>query len=307
MKILIVCNPTAGHGRGAREISEIQTLCHGLGLGLETDVRTTASRGHATEIVAAANLHDYDAVVAAGGDGTVFETVTGLFRNPAGAAVPLGVMPLGTGNSFARDLGLDRKRLAEAASVIAAGATRKVDVARVRLAAEEFHYLNILGVGFPCDVAVVAERLKVLGSSAYTVGVVLRTAFLKTFNLRLELDGLALEREATFVEISNSRYTADFLMAPEARVDDGVLDVTVLGRISRRRLLQLFPTVFRGEHIHYQEVETFRARRITVSTDRPMVLSPDGELVGTTPVEISCRHRALEVFAPQLRPMSVPP
>ena len=116
-------------------------------------------------------------------------------------------------------------------------------------------------------------------------------------NSRLELDGQVIERDSTFLEISNSRYTADFLMAPSARIDDGLLDVTLLGRISRRRLLRLFPSVFRGEHIHHAEVETFRASHVTIATEHPKTLSPDGELTGSTPADVICMNRALEVFA----------
>ena len=115
-------------------------------------------------------------------------------------------------------------------------------------------------------------------------------------DLGLEVDGEAIEREATFLEISNSRFTADFLMAPEARIDDGLLDITLLGKISRRRLLRLFPTVFRGEHVRYPEVETFTARNIRITSIQPKILSPDGELLGTTPAGVTCLHRALEVF-----------
>jgi diacylglycerol kinase (ATP) len=139
--------------------------------------------------------------------------------------------------------------------------------------------------------------MKILGNGAYNLGVVYRTAFLDTFHHRLELDGRTIERDTTFVEISNSRYTADFLMAPDASVDDGLLDITLLGKISRRRLLRLFPTVFRGEHIHYDEIETFTARRITVVNEHSKALSPDGEPIGATPAEVTCLHRALEVFS----------
>lgn len=141
-----------------------------------------------------------------------------------------------------------------------------------------------------------AVRLKALGSASYTVGVVYQTAFLSTFGLELELDGEVIKREATFLEISNSRYTADFLMAPAARIDDGLLDITILGRITRRRLLKLFPTVFRGEHTRYDEVETFTARSIRIATEHPKILTPDGEIIGSTPAEVRCLHRALEVF-----------
>ena len=294
MKVLLVYNPCAGHGRARRSLTEIESLARELGLKIET--RLTDRSGHAAEIVQAADIETFDGIIAAGGDGTVFETVCGLFRNPAGPALPLGVIPVGTGNSFARDIGLRTGQARKALEIIAGGATRRVDVGRCRAGEHEYHYINILGIGFVTDVTATAARLKILGSTAYTVGVVYRTAFLDTFHLRLELDGEVIERDTTFLEISNSRYTADFLMAPNASIDDGMLDVTLLGPVSRRRLLRLFPTVFRGEHVRYDEVETFRARRITVVSEHPKTLSPDGELIGETPAKVECLHRALEVF-----------
>jgi diacylglycerol kinase (ATP) len=294
MKLLLVANPCAGHGRAGRLLAEVSDVCRDL--GLEVDTRLTERPGHATEIIEAENLAPFDGLLAAGGDGTVFEAVNGLFRNPAGPVVPFGVLPMGTGNSFSRDLGLERGRVRQALELVAGRATRKVDVGRCRTGDRVLYYLNILGLGFVSDVTATAAKFKLLGNASYTIGVVYRTAFLSTFRLELELDGDVIEREATFLEISNSRFTADFLMAPGAKIDDGLLNVTLLGKISRRRLLRLFPTVFKGEHIQYPEVETFTARSIKVVSDRPKILSPDGELIGTTPAEVTCLHRALDVF-----------
>jgi diacylglycerol kinase (ATP) len=294
MKLLLVANPCAGHGRAGRLLAEVGATCREL--GLDVDTRLTEHPGHATEIIESENLAPFDGVVATGGDGTVFEAVNGLFRNPAGPAIAFGVLPMGTGNSFSRDLGLERGQVREALELVAGGATRKVDVGQCRTGDRELYYLNILGLGFVSDVTATAAKLKLLGNASYTVGVVYRTAFLGTFGIRLELDDGVIEREATFLEISNSRYTADFLMAPEAKIDDGLLDVTLLGKISRRRLLRLFPTVFKGTHVQYPEVETFTARSIKVISDQPKILTPDGELIGSTPFEVSCLHQALEVF-----------
>jgi diacylglycerol kinase (ATP) len=294
MKLLLVANPRAGHGRGGRMLNEVQSVCRDL--GLDVDVRLTERPGHATEIIEAEDLAPFDGVVATGGDGTVFEAVNGIFRNPAGPVVPFGVLPMGTGNSFSIDLGLERGDVRGALDLIANGATRKVDVGHCRTENRDLYYLNILGLGFVSDVTATAAKLKLLGNVSYTLGVICRTAFLGTSRLELEIDGEKIQRDATFLEISNSRYTADFLMAPEARIDDGLLDVTLLGKISRRRLLRLFPTVFRGEHVQYPEVETFTARNIKVASDQPKILAPDGELVGSTPAEVTCLHQALDVF-----------
>ena len=294
MKFLLVANPNAGHGRAGRLLAEVIDICQDL--GLEVEVRLTERPGHATEIIEAENLAPFDGVIATGGDGTVFEAVNGLFRNPAGPAVPFGVIPMGTGNSFSRDLGLKRGEVREALELISGGTTRKVDVGHCRTGNRDLYYLNILGLGFVSDVTATASKLKLLGNASYTLGVIYRTAFLGTFRLELELDGGVIERETAFLEISNSRFTADFLMAPEASIDDGLLDVTLLGKISRRRLMRLFPTVFKGEHVQYPEVETFTARSIKVVSDQPKILSPDGELIGTTPAGVTCLHHALDVF-----------
>ena len=112
----------------------------------------------------------------------------------------------------------------------------------------------------------------------------------------IELDGITLERENIFVEISNTRYTSNFLMAPNAKFDDGVFDVTLLGKLNRRGLIKKLPTVFTGEHVHLDEVETFTAKQIHINTDTPKVLTPDGEVIGNTPVHIRCLHHAVEVF-----------
>ena len=112
----------------------------------------------------------------------------------------------------------------------------------------------------------------------------------------MEIDGKTIERENIFVEISNTRYTSNFLMAPDAEIDDGFLDVTLLGKMTRKRMLQCFPKIFTGEHVQFDEVETFKAKRMRVETNIPKVLTPDGELVGITPVEVECLHRAIEVF-----------
>ena len=85
-------------------------------------------------------------------------------------------------------------------------------------------------------------------------------------------------------------------MAPNAKIDDGLLDVTLVNKLTRRRLLKVFPTVFTGEHIHEPEVETFQTKKIRIETNVPKVLTPDGELMGTTPVEVECLEKDIEVF-----------
>jgi diacylglycerol kinase (ATP) len=206
------------------------------------------------------------------------------------------VLPVGTGNAFARDLGLKSGGWLDAVGLIAGGKTRKADVGRFTTQGKRMHYLNIIGLGFVADVVDFASRVKLLGNVSYTLGVLFRTISLKSYHIRIEADGKVIETEAIFTEISNTRYTSNFLMAPTARIDDGLLDLTLLKKINRRRLLQCFPLIFTGEHVNMPEVETFKARQVRITTDSPKVLTPDGELLGTTPVDIECLPRDIEVF-----------
>jgi YegS/Rv2252/BmrU family lipid kinase len=249
------------------------------------------------DLVEQADLKKYDGLAAAGGDGTLFEVINGYYRNPAKKKPPLGLIPNGTGNAFARDLDLRTFEWKKAVDIISGGKTRKVDAARFRTEGKDYYYLNILGLGFVADVGSTAKHLKVFGNNAYIMGVFHRLAALNTFNLSIELDNQKLQRECIFVEVSNTTFTGStFLMAPNAKIDDGLLDVVILNKINRRRLLKLFPTIFKGTHIHEKEVEYIQAKKIKIETDIPKILTPDGELMGSSPVEIECLHKAVEVF-----------
>ena len=294
MNVMLVYNPHAANRRAAKLLPAVKALF--AKHKIDIDLRLTASPGHAVDIVREASFDDYQGVIAAGGDGTLFEAVNGYYRNTSSRRIPLGVLPIGTGNAFARDLDLDSGRLEEAVAIIARSRPRRVDVGRFTNGAESYYYLNILGLGFVADVTASAARLKAFGNIAYTFGVFARTLRLKSYSLRIEADGHLLERENIFAEISNTRYTSNFLMAPGAKIDDGLLDVTLLGKISRRGLITSFPKIFTGEHIHLKEVETFQARHLRLSTPEPRLLTPDGELFGTTPVEVECLRRDIEVF-----------
>jgi YegS/Rv2252/BmrU family lipid kinase len=294
MKILLIFNPQAGHKRAKKLLPSIESMFSEYQIDL--DLFLTDYPEHAIEIVRHANFEKYDGLVATGGDGTLFEVINGYYKNQQKKKIPIGILPTGTGNAFARDLDLHVSKWKEAIEIISYNKTRKVDVGHFNTHGQDYYYLNILGIGFVADVTETAHKLKIFGNISYTLGVLYRTIFLNSNLLTMEIDGKTIERESTFVEISNTRYTANFLMAPNAKIDDGLLDITLAGKFSRIRLLQCFPKIFTGEHIQLKEVETFQARKIKVQSDIPKVLTPDGELVGITPIEIECLPRDIEVF-----------
>ncbi len=258
---------------------------------------STCCAGHATDLVAEADLEAFDGVIAVGGDGTLFEVLNGLYHKAPGERVPLGLVPTGTGNAFARDLGLLPGDWQKGIDIIAQNRPQRVDVGCVQSRSKTFYFLNIIGMGFAVDAGRAAKKLKILGNAAYTLGTLWETIKLKNYPLHVEIDGKDIKQDNIFIEISNSRYTGtSFLIAPDARIDDGLLDVTLLSRLPRRRLLRLFPTIYSGRHVLYEEVSTFQARHIRIHAPGGQLLAPDGEFCGHSPADISCLPGDLEIF-----------
>ncbi len=267
--------------------------------GLKITVHQTSGRGDGLRFLSQVNLSSYDGIIAVGGDGTLFETVNGWFLNASEKKPPIGILPVGTGNSVSIDLGLPAFDYKTALDIIRQGKTQKTDVGKFESENQTRYFINILGLGFITDVGLTAAKYKKFGRNAYTLAVLEELLTLKGIPLRLTIDGKKLDRSCIFVEVSNSRYTgADFMMAPGAVLNDGLLDITILNKVGRLRLLQYFPSLFKGKHILKPEVETIQARKITIESEIPKLLAPDGEHLGTTPVSIECLPQAVELFWP---------
>ena len=295
MKIFYLNNPASHGGKGAKYFSLIKNELNKR--SIEFDSAQTEYAGHGTEIVKNINFENYDGVVVSGGDGTVFEALNGYFANSSKERIPFGVIPIGRGNAFARDLDLFPEKWEEAVNLLVLRKTKFVDVGLFSTNGKKFYFINILGFGFVTDVAATAQRLSMFGALSYIIGVLYRTIMLKSFDLKIEADGKMIKRKNVFVEISNTKFTGkDFLMAPTAKFDDGLLDITLLNKLRRIRLLQCLPKIFTGEHVHLKEVETFQAKRLKIETLPQKLLTPDGQLVGSTPIEVECLPKAIEVF-----------
>lgn len=295
MKILVIVNPKAGHGRGRKILGALEDRLRSR--GCELDLRITEHQGHGASLVSAADLTGYDGVVAVGGDGTVNEVINGHYRNTCARKPPVGIIPAGTGNAFVREMDLLRSDWERAADLVARGESRAVDVARFTTPDGTFYSLNILGVGFVSDVSETATHLKFLGNNAYLLAVFYQLLRLRTHRMTVRIDGRAHEVDACFATVSNSRYTGTtFFIAPGAKLDDGLLDLVVLKRISRFRVIQLFKTIFTGDHVREPEVAYHQARRISIETAEPRVLNVDGEVTGRTPITVECLPGDLRLF-----------
>ena len=296
MKLLIIFNPNAAHGRSVRRLAAIKARF--TSLGIDATFLPTRHTGHGRELVAGAQLSDFDGLVAAGGDGTVFEVLNGLYQHPKPARIPMGLLPIGTGNAFARELDLKEDVLTHAMDLLRRGRTRQVDVGFVKSADHSFHFVNIVSMGFAVDAGLTAQKMKFLGNAAYTLATLWQVLKLKSYPLEMEIDGKNIASDNVFVTISNSRFTGThFLIAPDAKITDGQFDVTILENLPRSRLLKLFPTIYSGRHVEYSEISSYKAAQINILSPKGLLLGPDGEFYGRSPAAITCLPQDLTIFS----------
>lgn len=287
MKLLIIYNPQAGAGRGKKLLPDITQYLEEK--GLQAEIKLTSYIGHGVELATTTDFSSYDAIVASGGDGTLFEVLNGYYQNPSKDKPPIGLIPNGTGNAFIRELDLFKTDWKKAIDIIAQNHQKAIDVGRLTTNKDSYYFLNIVGLGFISDIAQAAVPLKWMGNAAYTVAILQKLINLKAKNMTLEVDGKRFERDAVFAEVANSSYTGtSFLIAPKAKIDDGLLDLILLTKLSRTKLLRLFNCIYDGSHINYPEVEYFQAKKIKIIEEQPGKLIPDGEILAESPVEFEC-------------------
>lgn len=293
MKLLMLVNPLAGRKRGTMVAQKSLEIFQQQGITIKSCISEHA--GHLAEIAEREVNGDWDGIVVVGGDGSLFEVINGMMRGNDQLPIPLGVIPVGTGNSFSRDLAIQNHD--QAVQKIIEGKTRNVDLGRCVCAERTFYFINILGFGFVSDVAQKASFYKQWGSLSYILGVFIITAKLESYHLDFEIDGQSFQRENIFVEICNSTKTGgDMIMAPQAEIDDGFLDVVLLNKTSRLRLLSALPKIFKGTHVQMEEVETFRAKALQFRPAVSKILTPDGEIIGHTPISVSVLPGKIRVF-----------
>jgi len=293
MKILLIVNPIAGKNNGAAALQQAAPLLKERAISY--DVHVSKFAGHAIQLAHQVDLSGYDGIVAVGGDGTLFELLNGLLTRTSTLDIPIGQIPVGTGNSFIKDLAINS--IEDAVAKIASGRTRRVDVGWFSCPKGGYFFINLLGMGFVANVAHRAGKYKALGATSYILGVFEEVILLKSVPTELIIDGYVHQRDAIFVEICNSTKTGgNMIMAPNAKIDDGLLDVILLNKISRTKLLSIFPQIFKGTHVEQPCVETFRGQQIKVITEIPQKLTPDGEVFGTTPIEVTILPKKISMY-----------
>ncbi|MCP4368017.1 MAG: YegS/Rv2252/BmrU family lipid kinase [Deltaproteobacteria bacterium] len=295
MKIALVLNPRIG----AKKVKNLLLLAEKRlkESNIQFKLFITQYHGHAAEIIKNIPLTEYDGIVGVGGDGTNYHVLNGLLKyHPDAELPPLGIIPAGRGNSFAKDLEIHTKE--DGFAALSNRTTRAVDVCRFTQNEDVYFFVNLMGLGFVTDVAKTAARFGWAGDLSYIIGVLYRTLRLKFHHLDMEIDGHIISAKNCFVEICNSRFTGgNMLMAPEAKIDDGLFDVVVVSPVSRTNLISTFPKIFKGIHGENPAVAFYQGKTAKILTKPEKALLPDGEIFGTAPTQITILPGRVRYFS----------
>jgi YegS/Rv2252/BmrU family lipid kinase len=288
--LTLIVNPHAGGGRARRGLPAVQAALRAGGAECET--RFTESLDHARELATGAAAAGRVAV-AFGGDGLI-GAVAGALRGTAGT---LGVLPGGRGNDFARVLGLPAEPEA-AAAILLDGIPRPVDLGET---GEGASFVGIASCGFDSDANRIANQATLVrGNLVYAYGALRALAAWKPASFVVTVDDAPPRHFTGYsVAAANSKaYGGGMLMAPDASLEDGLLDVVISSQVGKLRFLALLPTVFRGEHVKQPQVTVLRGRQVTISADRPFTVYADGDPIAELPATIRAVPHAIRVLLP---------
>ncbi|MFZ0762210.1 MAG: diacylglycerol kinase family protein [Candidatus Sulfotelmatobacter sp.] len=295
---LAIVNPAAGGGRGHKMLGSALERLRAGGVGI--DVVETRGAGDATRIAREAYGRGRRRFIAVGGDGTSYEVVNGLFPEASEGERPrLGFLPLGTGNSFLRDF--SDRGVEHGIEALIAGRAQSCDVLRLRHRRGVIHYINLLSVGFPADVATLrARRFSGQGELGYVISIFLGLARLqrRPFPVRVDNEVEFDRRRCLFLSFNNSKFTGGTMMiAPKAEVNSGLIEYVRWGAIGRLGLIRNLPKLYDGTHIEHPMAERKAVKRVEFDFDAPVDVMVDGEVLTLHCETLDVLPGGLEVLA----------
>ena len=289
----MIVNPAGGTKKGLDILDKVKPLFQEA--NAELTILYTDYAGHAKDLANELDYSGYDGLCAIGGDGTMFEMVNGMLKRDDQDTIPLGLITGGTGNAFMHDI--DCLDPLEAASRILKGKVRQLDIAKVNAKNKLYYSFNIIGWGLVTDAGYLAEKLRWLGGMRYDVAAILEVLMGKRRIAQLLMDNEVIEDDFVFIIACNTIHTGKAMrIAPRARLDDGKIDLVIVRKSSKIKLLKLFPKLFSGEHIKSPLVEYRQVEKFSVIPKEDSSLNIDGELIGNTPIDVTMQPKMIEVL-----------
>jgi YegS/Rv2252/BmrU family lipid kinase len=296
----LIVNPTAGAGRTAKKWPYIKALLKNTGLRFEHDI--TVAPGHAIELAKSAVNKGYKLVVSVGGDGTINEIVNGIYATGDMKDVELGIIGTGTGSDYIRTIGVS-KYYQESCHHLMNPMKKSVDLGLVEFTANgqpaKRIFANFAGLGFDAEVVKATTRKfkNFGGKPAYLMGLLSTFATYKNRNIHITMNGQSEDRKVCTIVMSNGKYGGgSMLLAPDADPSDGLFDVIIIGDVTKPDLLRSLPRIYKGTHLTHPKVTVRRTDLITISSDEPMAIQADGDLVGEAPARFTVLPSALNIL-----------
>jgi diacylglycerol kinase (ATP) len=295
---LAIVNPAAGGGRSRKLLGPaLERLQAG---GIEVKVEETRAPGEATEIARDGYKRGVRNFIAVGGDGTAYEIVNGLYPQALDGGRPtLAFLPVGTGNSFLRDF--SHRGVEYGIESLLANRRRSCDVLRLRHRTGVVYYLNLLSMGFTADVATLrARHFSGWGELGYLISIFMTLARFRRrpFPVRVEAAETFDNRRCLFLTFNNSKFTGGTMMiAPQAEIDDGLVEYVRWGPIGRLGLIRNLPRLYDGSHIDHPLAERKAVRRVEFNLQAPADVMVDGEVLTLHCEELDVLPGALNVVA----------
>jgi diacylglycerol kinase (ATP) len=291
----VLVNPQANRGRGNLVGDKVFELLAKAGIPAINLSADSAVHAKEKSQIAISN-QEISGVIAIGGDGTAQLGVNICVPNQ----LPLGIVPAGSGNDQARELNIPLQDIPEAVSNIleSLDSARRVDVMKVTTGEREFWSLGSISAGFDALCAQRANGLKwPKGPNSYIAALLLELPKFRPIDYHLVVDGEHRDVTAMLCGVANVKnFGGGMRISPQSEIIDGELEVFILHKVSRPKLLKIFPTVYKGEHVKYEQVEIFKAKSIRIENDGfPMTC--DGELIGPAPFSAEIHPGALQVLS----------
>jgi YegS/Rv2252/BmrU family lipid kinase len=288
-RALAIVNPFAGHGTGERIARRMAEDFRAQ--GVRVDIARTPARDEGARLAREAAADGYRFILAVGGDGTANEIANGLVDSTA----VLGLYPIGSGNDFARALGYPRRRR-DILGFLRSARPRSIDVGELNGRV----FVNAAGVGIDGHVSARVEATsRIVGATiGYFVGSLVGIATYRPQPMRLVIDGeLSSGRFLSVVAANGTHFGSGMHVAPQASLDDGLLDVVIAGDLSPWSSLVALAKLYRGTHVDGRRIVVRRARVVEVELERPLAMQLDGEVRRADHLSIRVRPRALQVLA----------
>jgi diacylglycerol kinase (ATP) len=295
----VIVNPAAGASTTYKKWSLIHSLLKSTGLAF--DYQFTEGKGHGIELAREAAERGYDFMVAVGGDGTIHEVANGIMQSPNIAKAALGIVGTGTGGDLVRSIGLPHD-YALACSKLTSEHRMTVDLGLVQYVqnkqAKQRFFINSAGIGFDATVVKATEQLPKFfgGTLPYLVGLAHSFIGYKNKTVTIRIGEMIEKIRVLSIVVANGGYFGGGMhVAPEARLDDSLLDTVIVGDFGKIELLKTFPRVYKGTHLSHPKIRLEKVTSISIESSKSFLLHADGELLGEGPASFSILPGALNL------------